>query len=71
MVGRVEYDQLVKYIMTSHVDMLEYTQWPWVSSQNWLMLRRLQNFKYTLRSNNLKQMMQFTSYFLHFTVSPL
>ena len=31
-----------------------YTQWPWVSSQNWLMLRRLQNFKYTLKSNNLK-----------------
>ena len=31
-----------------------YTQWPWVSSQNWLTLQRLQNFKYTLRSNNLK-----------------
>ena len=31
-----------------------YTQWPWVSSQNWLTLRRLQNFKYTLRSNNWK-----------------
>ena len=31
-----------------------YTQWPWVSSQNWLTLRRLQNFKYILRCNNLK-----------------
>ena len=29
-----------------------YTQWPWVSSQTWLMLRRLQNCKYILRSNN-------------------
>ena len=31
-----------------------YTQWPWVSSQNWLTLQHLQNFKHTLRSYNLK-----------------